>query len=103
MDGPLAMGYARTRYADSDVGRMGRQRELFAAITEQVSAYEGLVTMPEILESLSGSLSNTSGLVVTSKISLIICRRGLMSTASVSGLPLVVESVSELDHTPSNS
>ena len=59
MDGPIAMGYARTRYADSDIGRMGRQRELFAAITEQVSAYEALVKMPEILEALSGSLSTS--------------------------------------------
>jgi LCP family protein required for cell wall assembly len=59
MDGPLAMGYARTRYADSDIGRMGRQRELFAAVTEQVSAYEALVRMPEILESLSGALSTS--------------------------------------------
>jgi LCP family protein required for cell wall assembly len=59
MDGPLAMGYARTRYTDSDVARMGRQRELLAAIIEQVSAYEAMVKLPEILESLSGVLSTS--------------------------------------------
>jgi LCP family protein required for cell wall assembly len=59
MDGPLAMGYARTRYTDSDVARMGRQRELLAAVIEQVSAYEAMVKLPEILESLSGVLSTS--------------------------------------------
>ena len=49
------------------------------------------------------SPSKINGLVVTSKISLIVCRRLLMSTASISGLPRDVESVSELDHIPSNS
>lgn len=49
------------------------------------------------------SASMISGLVVTSKISLIPVSRLLISSASMSGLPRTVESVSELDQKPSNS
>ena len=43
------------------------------------------------------------GFVVTSRVSLRSCRRVVRSTASISGLPLLVLSVSELAHIPSNS
>jgi hypothetical protein len=49
------------------------------------------------------SPSKISGLVVTSNSSLIVCSREEMSTASMSGLPRAVESVSDEDHIPSNS
>ena len=41
------------------------------------------------------------GLVVTSNISLIVVSLVVVSTASMSGFPFEVESVSELDHIPS--
>lgn len=42
MDGTLAVAYARSRSADSDYERMGRQRQLLAALGSQVSATEAL-------------------------------------------------------------
>lgn len=42
MDGPVAIAYARSRQADSDYERMGRQRQLLAALGSQVSATEAL-------------------------------------------------------------
>ena len=42
MDGALAVAYARSRSADSDYQRMGRQRQLLAALGSQVSPTEAL-------------------------------------------------------------
>lgn len=42
MDGTTAVAYARSRSADSDYQRMGRQRQLLAALGSQVSATEAL-------------------------------------------------------------
>ena len=49
------------------------------------------------------SASYTRGFVVTSKMSLMFCSREVRSSASISGLPLAVESVRLLDHIASNS
>ena len=42
MDGTLALAFARSRYADSDYGRMGRQRQLLAALGEQISLSDAI-------------------------------------------------------------
>ena len=42
MDGALAIAYVRTRSADSDYQRMGRQRQLLAALGSQVSARDAI-------------------------------------------------------------
>ncbi|NNE13054.1 MAG: LCP family protein [Ilumatobacter sp.] len=42
MDGALAIAYARSREADSDYERMGRQRQLLAALGSQVSAGDAI-------------------------------------------------------------
>ena len=42
MDGALAIAYARSRSADSDYQRMGRQRQLLAALGSQVSPTEAI-------------------------------------------------------------
>ena len=49
------------------------------------------------------SPSNMTGFVVHSNVSFKSCKRVVKSTASMSGFPLLVESVNELDHIPSNS
>jgi LCP family protein required for cell wall assembly len=59
MDGPLAMGYARTRYVDSDVGRTSRQRQIMAALAEQVSPVDVVARLPGILASMSGSMATS--------------------------------------------
>lgn len=42
MDGTLAIGYVRSRSADSDYQRMGRQRQLLAALGSQISPRDAL-------------------------------------------------------------
>jgi LCP family protein required for cell wall assembly len=42
MDGALAIAYVRSRSADSDYQRMGRQRQLLAALGSQVSTSDAL-------------------------------------------------------------
>ena len=61
MDGALAIAYARSRSADSDYQRMGRQRQLLAALGSQVSASDaigGFGTVTGVLDdSMRTSLS----------------------------------------------
>ena len=63
MDGAMAIAYARSRYADSDYQRMGRQRQLLAAIGSQVSATEALTGFSKVTgvldESMRTSLSSS--------------------------------------------
>ncbi len=62
MDGAMAIAYVRSRQADSDYQRMGRQRQLLAALGSQVSASEalgGFVTVTGVLDdSMRTSLSS---------------------------------------------
>jgi LCP family protein required for cell wall assembly len=56
MDGPLATAYVRTRYADSDYQRMGRQRQLLAALGSQVSATDAITGFGSITGVLGDSM-----------------------------------------------
>lgn len=56
MDGPIATGYARSRVADSDYERMGRQRQLLAALGSQVSTTEALAAFSTVTGVLDGSM-----------------------------------------------
>lgn len=56
MDGTLAIAYARTRYADSDYGRMERQRLLLTALAAQTSTTEALVRLPNVADALDEML-----------------------------------------------
>lgn len=50
MDGTTALGYARSRSADSDYGRMGRQRQLLTALASQVEGSDVLLRFPNLTE-----------------------------------------------------
>lgn len=50
MDGTTALGFARSRSADSDYGRMGRQRQLLTAIASQVEGSDILLRFPNLAE-----------------------------------------------------
>lgn len=50
MDGTVALGFARSRSADSDYGRMGRQRQLLAALAAQTSGTDILTRFPQITD-----------------------------------------------------
>jgi LCP family protein required for cell wall assembly len=56
MDGPIAIAYARSREADSDYERMGRQRQLLAALGSQVSATEALTAFGAVTGVLDDSM-----------------------------------------------
>lgn len=56
MDGALAIAYARSRTADSDYERMGRQRQLLAALASQVSAAEAVRAFPTVTGVLDDSM-----------------------------------------------
>jgi LCP family protein required for cell wall assembly len=61
LDGTLALGYVRSRAADSDYSRMGRQRHLLEQLAAQTTGSEVLVKFPNIAtvmkESVRTSLS----------------------------------------------
>ena len=50
MDGTTALGFARSRSGDSDYGRMGRQRQLLAALASQVEGSDILLRFPNLTE-----------------------------------------------------
>jgi LCP family protein required for cell wall assembly len=56
MDGAMAIAYARSRSADSDYQRMGRQRQLLAAVGSQVSAREALSGFGSVTGALDDSM-----------------------------------------------
>ena len=53
MDGTTAIAFARTRKADSDYNRMGRQREILAALAAQASGTDLLSKFPRLIEILA--------------------------------------------------
>ena len=56
MDGATAIAYARSRSADSDYQRMGRQRQLLAALGSQVSASEAVSGFGSVTGALEDSM-----------------------------------------------
>lgn len=50
MDGTVALGFVRSRSADSDYGRMGRQRQLLAALAGQTSGIDALRKFPDLAQ-----------------------------------------------------
>lgn len=56
MDGVTALAYARTRYADSDYERTGRQRQLLAALSSQVALVEALRAFTSVAQVLDASM-----------------------------------------------
>lgn len=56
MDGALAIAFARSRSADSDYARMGRQRQLLAALGSQVSATDALRGFTAVTGTLDDSM-----------------------------------------------
>jgi LCP family protein required for cell wall assembly len=56
MDGALAIAYARSRSADSDYARMGRQRQLLAALGSQVSPSDAIGSFATVTGVLDDSM-----------------------------------------------
>jgi LCP family protein required for cell wall assembly len=56
MDGAVATAYVRSRSADSDYQRMGRQRQLLAALGSQVSATEAVSAFGSVTGVLDDSM-----------------------------------------------
>jgi len=58
MDGATALAYVRTRAPDSDIGRIGRQQQVLAALREQALTPSGLVRLPRALLALPGTVQS---------------------------------------------
>jgi LCP family protein required for cell wall assembly len=56
MDGTTALGYVRSRYADSDFQRTRRQRDLLAALARQVSFADVIGRYGEVTGAVGGTL-----------------------------------------------
>jgi LCP family protein required for cell wall assembly len=56
MDGTTALGYVRSRYADSDYQRTARQRALLAALARQVSFTDVIGRYDEVTSAIGGTL-----------------------------------------------
>jgi LCP family protein required for cell wall assembly len=56
MDGTLALAFVRSRYADSDYGRTGRQRQLLAALGEQISFSDAIGGFSSVASALSDAV-----------------------------------------------
>jgi LCP family protein required for cell wall assembly len=56
MDGSTALGYVRSRKADTDYQRTRRQRELLAALATQLDLTEMITSFPQIAEAVGGTL-----------------------------------------------
>lgn len=56
MDGATAIAYARSRSADSDYQRMGRQRQLLAALGSQISPSEAISGFGSVTGALEDSM-----------------------------------------------
>lgn len=56
MDGATAIAYARSRSADSDYQRMGRQRQLLAALGNEISAREAISGFGSVTGALADSM-----------------------------------------------
>lgn len=56
LDGTLAIAYVRSRSADSDYQRMGRQRQLLSALGSQVSATDALGAFGSVTGDLENSM-----------------------------------------------
>jgi len=52
MDGTMALGYVRSRAADSDYSRMGRQRRLLELLASQASGTDVLVKFPSLADAM---------------------------------------------------
>ena len=56
LDGTLALGYVRSRAADSDYSRMGRQRHLLEQLVAQTSGSEVLLKFPDLARVMRDSV-----------------------------------------------
>ncbi len=56
LDGTLALGYVRSRAADSDYSRMGRQRHLLEQLAAQTSGSEVLLKFPDLAQVMKESV-----------------------------------------------
>jgi LCP family protein required for cell wall assembly len=58
MDGERALEFARSRYGDTDFGRMRRQQHLIAALREQALQVKSLAALPQAVRSCGGMSSD---------------------------------------------
>ena len=90
MDGTTAIAFARTRKADSDYNRMGRQREILAALAAQASGTDLLSKFPRLTEIISWTVRTS---LSTDEFGGLVdrVRRGATINESVGLVPPLVD------------
>ena len=90
MDGTTAIAFARTRKADSDYNRMGRQREILAALATQASGTDLLSKFPRLTEIISWTVRTS---LSTDEFGGLVdrVRRGATINESVGLVPPLVD------------
>jgi polyisoprenyl-teichoic acid--peptidoglycan teichoic acid transferase len=58
LNGERALEYARSRYGDTDFGRMRRQQQVLSAIREQALQVKSLTALPQAVRACSGMASD---------------------------------------------
>ena len=90
MDGAMAIAYVRSRSGDSDYQRMGRQRQLLAALGSQVSPADALSGFGQVTGALDDSMRTSMS---SAEFSSLLDRLGDNSSIgeSVGLVPPLVE------------
>ena len=90
MDGAMAIAFVRSRQGDSDYQRMGRQRQLLAALGSQVSPSDALAGFGEVTGALDDSMRTSMS---SSDFSSLLDRLGDSSSIgeSIGLIPPLVE------------
>ena len=90
MDGTTAIAFARTRKADSDYSRMGRQREILSALASQASGTDLLSKFPRLTEIISWTVRTS---LSTDEFGGLVdrVRRGARINESVGLVPPLVD------------
>lgn len=85
MDGQTALIYARTRHADSDFGRSQRQQQVMHAMVSELQQhgwFGRVMLMPDVLESIKGSETQSPPILTTMPIDRVDVLAGLVVLAS---------------------
>lgn len=85
LNGTTAFGFVRTRKADSDFQRMGRQRQLLQALAQQISFSEVLMNFGGLVDAVKDDVKTSLDLGMAKKLAESIQKK----SASIGGVGLV--------------
>ncbi|HEX2171835.1 MAG TPA: LCP family protein [Dehalococcoidia bacterium] len=93
LDGERALKYARTRHADSDIGRTRRQQQVLLAFREQALRLNLLPQAPSLIQQLGNSLATDVSVPEMIDLALLVQEFEASNVTSRTLVPPVVTSV----------